>query len=130
MISYLAGFSLFLSSFFRSRCNLGLEIVALRQQSGVLNRQHPRSDCVQGIHYFGSCFGDFGLNGRMLSLLSGQKQLLLGIVPVSVCSGVCDRVQRIVAGPKYLLKSDLQSSKWRKKMGLIGSRIGWRYPRG
>jgi hypothetical protein len=28
MISYFAGFSLFLSSFFRSRCNLGLEILA------------------------------------------------------------------------------------------------------
>jgi putative transposase len=42
MISYFAGLFLFLSSFFRSRGNLGLEIVALRQQLGVLNRKHPR----------------------------------------------------------------------------------------
>ena len=42
MGSYLAGLFLFLSSFFRSRCNLGLEILALRQQLGVLNRKHPR----------------------------------------------------------------------------------------
>ena len=42
MISYFVGPFLFLSSFFRSRCNLGLEIVALRQQLGVLNRKHPR----------------------------------------------------------------------------------------
>ena len=42
MISYFAGLFLFLSSFFRSRCNLGLEILALRQQLGVLNRKHPR----------------------------------------------------------------------------------------
>jgi putative transposase len=33
---------LFLSSFFRSRYNLGLEIIALRQQLGVLKRKHPR----------------------------------------------------------------------------------------
>ncbi len=33
---------LFLSSFFRSRSNLGLEILALRQQLGVLKRKHPR----------------------------------------------------------------------------------------
>ena len=29
--------------FFRSRYNLSLEILALRQQLGVLNRKHPRS---------------------------------------------------------------------------------------
>ena len=33
---------LFLSSFFRSRYNLGLEILALRQQLGVFKRKHPR----------------------------------------------------------------------------------------
>jgi putative transposase len=33
---------LFLSSFIRSRYNLGLEILALRQQLGVLKRKHPR----------------------------------------------------------------------------------------
>ena len=42
MISYCAGFFLFLSSFFRSRCNLGLELLALRQQLGVLSRKNPR----------------------------------------------------------------------------------------
>jgi len=31
-----------LSAFFRSRYNLGLEILALRQQLGVLKRRHPR----------------------------------------------------------------------------------------
>jgi transposase InsO family protein len=42
MISYFVGFFLFLSSFFRSRCDLGLEILALRQQLGVLNRKRAR----------------------------------------------------------------------------------------
>jgi putative transposase len=39
MISYFVGICLFLSSFLRSRSNLGFEILALRQQ---LNRKHPR----------------------------------------------------------------------------------------
>jgi len=42
MIAYSAGFLIFLSSFFRSRYDLGLEILALRQQLRVLNRKHPR----------------------------------------------------------------------------------------
>jgi hypothetical protein len=42
MISYYAGLFLFLSSFFRSRSNLSLEIVALHQQLSVLNRKRPR----------------------------------------------------------------------------------------
>jgi hypothetical protein len=54
----------------------------------------------------------------MRLLLSNQKRLLLGIGLAFVFSGACDRVQRIVAGPKLLLKSDLQSSKWWKKMRL------------
>jgi putative transposase len=42
MIAYFAGFFLFLSCFFRSRSDLGLEILALRQQLGVLKRKNPR----------------------------------------------------------------------------------------
>jgi hypothetical protein len=42
MIALLIGLLACLSSFFRSRYNLGLEILALRQQLGVLKRKHPR----------------------------------------------------------------------------------------
>jgi putative transposase len=42
MIQYFLEFFSLLSSFFRSRHNLGLEILALRQQLGVLTRKHPR----------------------------------------------------------------------------------------
>jgi putative transposase len=42
MFTFFSGFFLFLSTFFRSRSNLGLEIVALRQQLSVLHRKHPR----------------------------------------------------------------------------------------
>jgi len=41
MIPYFADILLFLLSFFRSRYHLGLEILALRQQLGVLNRKRP-----------------------------------------------------------------------------------------
>ena len=43
MVPFLASFFTCLSVFFRSRYNLSLEILALRQQLGVLNRKHPRS---------------------------------------------------------------------------------------
>jgi putative transposase len=52
MFTHLTGFFLFLSSFFRSRCNLGLEIMALRQQLGVLNRKHPRPRLRTGDKLF------------------------------------------------------------------------------
>jgi hypothetical protein len=52
MISYFSGLFLFLSSFFRSRCNLGIEIVALRQQLGVLNRKRPRPHLRIGDRLF------------------------------------------------------------------------------
>ena len=42
MIPYFVGFIIFLSSFFRTRSNLALEIIALRQQLDVLKRKHPR----------------------------------------------------------------------------------------
>ena len=42
MIPFCIGFLAFLSAFFRSRYNLSLEILALRQQLGVLKRKNPR----------------------------------------------------------------------------------------
>jgi putative transposase len=42
MIISFVDFLACLSAFFRSRHNLGLEILALRQQLGVLKRKHPR----------------------------------------------------------------------------------------
>ena len=42
MISSLKGSLAFSSAFFRSRYNLSLEIIALRQQLAVLKRKHPR----------------------------------------------------------------------------------------
>jgi putative transposase len=42
MIPFFIGLLTCLSAFFHSRYNLGLEILALRQQLGVLKRKHPR----------------------------------------------------------------------------------------
>ena len=42
MIQFFVGFLTCLSAFFRSRYNLGIEILALRQQLCVLKRKHPR----------------------------------------------------------------------------------------
>jgi len=42
MIAFLIDLLGFLKAFFRSRYNLGLEILALRQQLGALKRKYPR----------------------------------------------------------------------------------------
>ena len=42
MIPFFVGMVSCLGVFFRSRYNLGLEILALRQQLGVLKRKNPR----------------------------------------------------------------------------------------
>jgi putative transposase len=42
MIAFITGFLGCLSAFSRSRCSLGIEILALRQQLGVLKRRQPR----------------------------------------------------------------------------------------
>lgn len=42
MIPYFIGALTFLNAFFRSRYSLGMEILALRQQLGILQRKHPR----------------------------------------------------------------------------------------
>ena len=42
MSPFLFGLFTWLSTFFRSRYNLSLEIIALRQQLGVLKRKTPR----------------------------------------------------------------------------------------
>ena len=41
MIPFFLGFLTCLTAFFRSRCSLSLEIIALRQQLGVLKRKNP-----------------------------------------------------------------------------------------
>jgi hypothetical protein len=42
MIRLFVGLLTLLNTFFRSRYSLGLEILALRQQLGVLKRKRPR----------------------------------------------------------------------------------------
>jgi hypothetical protein len=42
MIPFFIGLVSCIGTFFRSRYNLGLEIIALRQQLGVLKRKQPR----------------------------------------------------------------------------------------
>lgn len=52
MIPFFQGFLAFFSAFFRSRHNLSLEIIALRQQLGVLKRKHPRPRLRVGDRVF------------------------------------------------------------------------------
>src|SRR5215469_7442782 len=46
MIQFLLAFLSWFGAFFRSRHDLGMELVALRQQVGVLKRKNPRALCT------------------------------------------------------------------------------------
>ena len=52
MIRFLLAFLSWFSAFFRSRHDLGLELVALRQQVGVLKRKNPRPQLRLGDRLF------------------------------------------------------------------------------
>jgi hypothetical protein len=75
MITYFVGFLTGLSTFFRSRYNLGLEIPALRQQLGVLKRKHPRPARKFRIEDFGFCSAGSRLQGASSWSSSIQKPL-------------------------------------------------------
>jgi hypothetical protein len=77
MIAHAAGYLLFLSSFFRSRYGLGLEILALRQQLGVLRRKHPRPRLRTGDRLFWV---------SLHRLWPGWKNALIVVKPETVVS--------------------------------------------
>src|SRR6516162_2556066 len=52
MIRFLLAFLSWLGAFFRSRYDVGLELVALRQQVGVLKRKNPRPQLRLGDRLF------------------------------------------------------------------------------
>jgi transposase InsO family protein len=52
MVQFVSAFLSYLLTFLRSRHNLGLEILALRQQLAVLKRRHPRPQLGRGVRMF------------------------------------------------------------------------------
>ena len=65
MIPFFISFVTCLSAFFRSRYNLALEILALRQQfSWMYSSENSLTlGCESRIEYFGLCSAAFGLHG-------------------------------------------------------------------
>src|SRR2546425_1928776 len=107
MIPFFIGFLTCLSAFFRTRCNLGLEILALRQQLGILKRKIPRPRLRTQDRIFWFCFAVFGLHGATSWLSSNQKPLSPGIELVLVCSGAFGPSQRALPGLRSMPRFDL-----------------------
>ena len=61
MIPFFVGLLTCLAAFFRSPYNLGFEILALRQQLGVLKRKHPRPR----VHPINSIRAGFGAGRKV-----------------------------------------------------------------
>jgi len=74
-------------AFFRSRHDLGLELVALRQQVGVLKRKNPRPKLSRRDRLFWLGLRRCGQNGRGRSWSSSQRLLWAGIAPGSAGTG-------------------------------------------
>jgi len=79
MISFLLDFLGCLSALFRSRYNLGLEILALHQQLGILKRKIPRPRLQLQDRVFWILLRVYGGHGATPWLLSNQKPLSPGI---------------------------------------------------
>jgi hypothetical protein len=112
MIPFFISFLTCLSAFFRSRYYLSLEILALRQQLGVLKENILVLGWESRIGYFGFCSAGFGLNGGTSWSLSNQKPLSPGIGPAFGCSGAFDRTTRALAGQRSMPRFDLSSGRW------------------
>jgi hypothetical protein len=80
----------FFTAFFHSRYSLGLEIVSLRQQLGVLKRKNPRPRLRIWIEHFGFCFAGSGPLGTTSLSSSNRKPSLPGIELAFDCSGAFD----------------------------------------
>ena len=79
MIPFFIGAPTFLNAFSRSRYSLGLEIVALRQQPGILNENILVLSCESGIEYSGLFSAVIGPHGGTRGLSSNRKRLSPGI---------------------------------------------------
>ena len=101
MISFLFGLPACFSAFFRSRYNLSLEIIALRQQLGVFKRKNPRPHLQIRDRMF------WILLRRIWPSSSNRKPLSPGTEPDFVCSGEFDHGQRALAGRKSMPRFEL-----------------------
>jgi hypothetical protein len=88
MIRFLLVFLSWFSAFFRSRHDLGLELVALRQQVGILKRKNPRPRLILWDRLLWLSFAVSGRNERVGDRETGDRRRL-----------VSRRVPRVLALP-------------------------------
>src|SRR5438128_11803906 len=112
MIPFLIGLLTCLGAFFRSRYNLGIEILALRQQLGVLKRKHPCARLRIEDRIFWTL---------LRRLWPAWSRVLVIVKPETVVAWHRagfrlfwrrDRAQGAWAGPRSIAKFELSSGGW------------------
>jgi hypothetical protein len=92
MIPFFIGLLTGFSASFRSRYNLGLEILALREQLGILKRSIPCPRLqIEDRNFLEFCSAAFGLGGEVLIIVNQRPCRLasrrLSFVLASLLSG-------------------------------------------
>ena len=88
VLSFLLAFLTVVRVFVRSRADTALEVLALRQQLGVLKRKRRRPRLSAPDRLFWSYCKSFGPAGPKRSSLQTQTPSSAGIAPVSASIGV------------------------------------------
>jgi hypothetical protein len=101
-----------LSAFFRSRYNLGLEILALRQQLGILKRKiaspstaNPGSNILDPAPPPLACMEQHPDHRQTDTVVAWHRAGFR-------CSGAFARAERALAGQRSMPRLDLSSGGW------------------
>src|SRR5438093_6876326 len=102
MIPFFIGFLTCLSAFFRSRCNLGLEILALRQQLGILRRKIPRPRLRTQDRIFWILLRRLWPAWSNVLVIVKPETVVAWHRAAFVCSGAAARSHRPLAGQRSM----------------------------
>ena len=114
MISFFIDFLTCLSALVRSRYNLGLEILVLRQQLGVLRRKHPRPRLQLHDPIFWILLRRLWPAWRNALVIVKPETLSPGIGLAFGCSGAIDRGPSL--GRPKMPGFELSSGEWRARI--------------
>src|SRR5215831_16284446 len=117
MIRFLLAFLSWFGAFFRSRHDLGVELVALRQQVGVLKRKNPRPRLRLRDRLFWLGLRRWWSKWASALVIVKPETVVAGIAPGSAATGASCRAA-IAADPQSPLSFAISSDPWRPRIRL------------
>ena len=116
MIKLLFGILTCASVFFGSRYNLSLEILALRQQLGILHQKHPRPHLRARNRLFWILLRRLWLDWSSVPVIVKPETVVGWHRVAFVYFGVFVRTRKIPAGQKSMPRFGLLSDRWWRRM--------------